>query len=69
VDEFGGWAMVSVCYLHGDRQVGAAWHLPSKTTSLGGMVQWGLNDGRGIMDVRKVVAPSNINGSLVRSMP
>jgi hypothetical protein len=43
VDGFGDWAAVSTCYLHGD-QDGAAWHLPSMTTSLGDIVQRGLDD-------------------------
>jgi hypothetical protein len=42
VDGIGGWTTVPVCYLCGD-QGGEAWHLPPTTTSLGGMVQRGLN--------------------------
>jgi hypothetical protein len=59
------------CYLHGD-QGGAAWHLLFTMMSLDGMVQWGLDDERGMMDARRVVALSSIvvasMAGLARSM-
>ena len=58
-ERLGGWASVSTCFTRGD-QGGAACHLPSTTTSLGGMVQRGLGDGRGMMDARRTVAPSGV---------
>jgi hypothetical protein len=59
VDDFGGWAIVSACYLRGD-QGGVACHLPSTTPSIGDLVQRGLDNGCGMMDARKVVAPSGV---------
>jgi hypothetical protein len=45
----------------------------SKTTSLGGVVQWGLGGGSAMMDARRVVALSGVvvasTTRLARSIP
>jgi hypothetical protein len=72
VNGFGGWEAISMTPHATCMGTKAVWHLPSTTTSLGGMVQQGLDDGRGMMDARRVVESSGIvvalMGGLTRSM-
>jgi hypothetical protein len=41
-------------------QGGVTLHLPSTMTSLGGTVQQGLDDGRGMIETLRVVTPSGV---------